>query len=109
MSVKNTIPEKQNMKPEMSCLVENCSSCEVSLESLCLHDQAWITELPESLLLPFLGLRPGKSVSLVARQRFNGPLVVEVDGRCVAISRRVAGNIRVAKASPGRSAANSNE
>ncbi len=74
-----------------------CEGREVPLNSLQPHEKALITGLPDNLMLPFLGVRPGKQVYFVARQRFNGPLVVEVDGRYVAISCSIASRIKVVK------------
>ncbi len=101
MKFKNAvISEKLVLTPEIKCNLKQCSNCEMNLDNLCPDEQCYIAELPENVLLPFLGLRPGKKVCLVTRQRFNGPLVLKIDGRCVAISRAIAKNIKVLKTPP---------
>jgi len=94
--------------PEIKCNLNRCSNCEMNLDNLCPDEQGWITELPENILLPFLGFRPGKKVCLVTRQRFNGPLVLKIDGRCVAISRTIAKNIKVLKTTVGENVVKEN-
>ncbi len=109
MKFKNAVlPEELIATPEIECKSKRCNSCELNLDNLCPDEQGWITELPENILLPFLGLRPGKKVCLVTRQRFNGPLVLKIDGRCVAISRTIAKNVKVLKTSAGKNAVKGN-
>jgi len=71
---------------------------EVTLESLLPREEGWISELPDHPLMPFLGLRPGKPVEMVTRQKFGGPLVVKMNGRCVALSRALARQVKLKKA-----------
>ena len=40
-----------------------------------------------------IGIREQKTIRLVAKHPFNGPVVVEVDGREMTIGRRMAGHI----------------
>lgn len=42
-----------------------------------------------------LGLMPGDRITVIQRAPFNGPLLVEVNGRTVALGRGVAGKIEV--------------
>ncbi len=48
-----------------------------------------------SLKLRSLGLMPGDLITVTKRAPFNGPLLVEVNGRTVALGRGVAGKIEV--------------
>ena len=40
-----------------------------------------------------IGIREQKTIRLVAKHPFNGPVVVEVDGREVTVGHRMAGHI----------------
>ena len=42
-----------------------------------------------------LGLMPGDRITVIKRAPFNGPLLVEANGRTVALGRGVAGKIEV--------------
>jgi len=42
-----------------------------------------------------LGLMPGDRIAVIKRAPFNGPLLVEANGRTVALGRGVAGKIEV--------------
>lgn len=42
-----------------------------------------------------MGIREGKTVTVVTKHPFNGPLVLEVDGRTTTIGRGMAGRIIV--------------
>ena len=42
-----------------------------------------------------LGLMPGDRIIVTKRAPFNGPLLVEVNGRAIALGRGVAGKIEV--------------
>lgn len=46
-------------------------------------------------LLESLGLRVGKRVRVRTRQLFGGPVILEIDGRTVAVGRAVAREIEV--------------
>lgn len=58
-------------------------------------EAATIVSVPEVPLLGPLGIRPRKRIKLQARQRFGGPLVVELNGRGVAVPREIAAEIRL--------------
>jgi ferrous iron transport protein A len=45
--------------------------------------------------LTAMGIREGKLVKVVARQPFGGPIVVEIDGRCVTMGRGMCRKIMV--------------
>jgi ferrous iron transport protein A len=47
-----------------------------------------------------LGVKEGKTLLMVAKHPFAGPLVVEVDGRQITIGRRMAQRILVGPAAP---------
>lgn len=66
-----------------------------TLDSLEVGQAAIIETVPDHDLLPPLGVRPGKSVCLQTGQMFDGPLILAVGGRTVALDRRLAGQIRV--------------
>ncbi|MCD4803076.1 MAG: ferrous iron transport protein A [Anaerolineales bacterium] len=42
-----------------------------------------------------LGFMPGDRITVIQRAPFNGPLLVEANGRTVALGRGVAGKIEV--------------
>jgi len=44
-----------------------------------------------------VGIREGKTLRMVARHPFSGPLVVEVDGRQITLGRGMAQRIAVAQ------------
>ena len=66
-----------------------------TLDSLDDGEHAVVSGVPDHDLLSPLGVRPGNSVRVRGRQLFGGPLIVEADGRRVAIDRALADNIRV--------------
>ena len=59
----------------------------LSLEHLAEGEAAVIAAAPLSPHLAALGLRPGKKVVLQAREKFMGPLIIEIEGRHVALGR----------------------
>ena len=67
----------------------------VSLVDIKPNQSAIIDSVPDEPLFPPLGLRPGKEVTLHCRHPLNGPLVVDVEGRRVAIGRQIAHQIAV--------------
>ncbi|WP_239639498.1 FeoA domain-containing protein [Halobiforma nitratireducens] len=73
-----------------------------TLDSLQVGERATIRTVPDHDLLPSLGVRPGKDVRLETGQAFNGPLVLTVDGRTVALDRTLAGRIRIESTPPGQ-------
>ncbi len=69
------------------------------LYSLKAKQNCVIENLPEIDLLHFLGLRKGLQVSILSRQPFGGPVVVQCGKRSVAISKEVAEQIEVKEVS----------
>ncbi len=61
-------------------------------------DNAVIDDVPDHSLLAPLGVRPGKEVMVKTKQPFKGPVVLEIEGRQIALDRNLAANIIV---SPG--------
>ena len=55
--------------------------------------QATIVRSPDHCLLAPLGFRPGKVVEIKSRQPFQGPIVAEIEGRQIAVDRRLADSI----------------
>ncbi|WP_231990807.1 FeoA domain-containing protein [Natronobacterium gregoryi] len=83
-------------------LVADAESAGPTLDSLQIGERATIRTVPDHDLLPSLGVRPGKDVRLETGQAFNGPLVVTVDERTVALDRTLAGRIRLESTPQGR-------
>lgn len=54
-----------------------------------------IEKMPCINLLNSMGIREGVTISIMSRQPFGGPVVVELAGRCFAIARDVAEQIEV--------------
>ena len=54
-----------------------------------------IASLPPEKMLKNLGLREGKEISNFSKELFGGPLIIEIDGRMIAVSEEIAGNILV--------------
>ncbi|AUX08815.1 ferrous iron transport protein A [Halalkaliarchaeum desulfuricum] len=71
-----------------------------TLESLEQGERAVVSGVPDHDLLSPLGVRPGNSVRVRGRQLFGGPLIVEAEGRRVAIDRSLADHIRVTREDP---------
>jgi len=57
------------------------------------NEKAVILSVPDNPLLAPLGIRPGKQVQLQARESFGGPLLLEIEGRKVALGRKLAHKI----------------
>ncbi|UMZ72938.1 FeoA family protein [Natranaerofaba carboxydovora] len=68
-------------------------NAKITLEDLTKGQEYTIYKVPENPLLESLGFRPGKKVTLKARECFKGPMVCSVEGRNVAISRDIAKEI----------------
>ncbi|WP_350344369.1 FeoA family protein [Proteinivorax tanatarense] len=66
-----------------------------SLEQLNPGEQGVIVDVPANSFLASLGFRAKKTVEVVARELFNGPLLCSVDGRNIAIGADVAEKIIV--------------
>ncbi|GEM_PF-6459454 len=65
------------------------------LNDLRVGQYAQVLETPSHRILQPLGLREGKSVRLHAKSPLGGPLILEVDGRLLAVARRAASDIVV--------------
>ena len=68
-----------------------------SLENERMGHRVWVEEIPDHPLLLPLGFCRGREVTPIMRQPLGGPLIVEVAGRRVAISREIARRIRVSE------------
>ena len=64
-----------------------------SLEEMDVGSQGKLAQLPEHPLLAPLGLRRGKLISIQSKQRFGGPVMVETQGRVLAIARCLAKHV----------------
>ena len=73
------------------------SAGEIAIDMLRPSEQAFICRSADNPLLPMLGIRPGKMLTMVTCQPFGGPYIVKMNGRCVAISRKLARRIFVRK------------
>ncbi len=69
----------------------------VSLEELAPDSTAFISATPQRSMFPPLGLRRGKKITVRCRHPLGGPLVVDVEGRRVALARKLARKIRVSR------------
>lgn len=58
-----------------------------------------IEEIPGVALLNALGIRKGVTVSIVTKQPFGGPIIVEIANRSFAIACDIAKDIRVREVS----------
>ncbi|MDF0589766.1 nicotianamine synthase family protein [Candidatus Methanocrinis natronophilus] len=92
---------------EAVLIKKGCSSIEVSqptatstggyvLDDLAADQTARVMQVPDYPVIPPLGIRPGKLVTVQCRHPFGGPLVLEVEGRRVALAREFAREILVA-------------
>ena len=99
MITKNPSPQNQNILRSKDDLLSDKSASpsfsEFTVDSLLPQQEAFIKELPENPLLPCLGLREGKPVQMITRQKFGGPLVIKMNGRSIAISRTLARRIKL--------------
>ena len=66
-----------------------------SLSELFPGEEGIIDCVPDKAMAPMLGLRKGKKLRVITRQKFGGPIVVEIDGRRIALSRTLAGKIKL--------------
>ena len=71
----------------------------ITVDKLLPSQEGTVFQLPDNPLLPVLGIRPGKTIKLLTRQRFGGPLILKINGRSVAVSRSLASRIIVKKPS----------
>lgn len=65
------------------------------LNELDVSSEGRIIESPEDSKLEALGLREGKEFTYKTKEPFNGPLLVSIDGRDVAIDENIAKEIFV--------------
>ncbi len=72
----------------------------VSLCELQPGQRGKIISIPKNPILPPLGIRPGKEIFLQGREIFNGPLIVAVEGRRIALSPSIARKIQLASILP---------
>ncbi len=69
-----------------------------TLEHLPPGREGVIFAAPPAPHLAALGLRPGKKVMVHARETFGGPVIVEIEGRNVALGRGLVRKILLYKA-----------
>ena len=69
----------------------------VTLNSLQPEEEAVVISTPEHSLLPSFGVRKGKKIKFQTRQWQGGPLIIEVDGRSVALDRELSAEIIVSR------------
>lgn len=65
----------------------------LSMAELPPGQQGIITRVPPTDLLPELSIRTGKKVRIIARSVANGPILVRVDNRSIAIDLEIARSI----------------
>ena len=66
-----------------------------NLATLAIGQECSIVAAPSSKIMHPLGLRNGKTVKVHGRSPFGGPLLLEVDGRILAVDARAASSIQV--------------
>lgn len=64
-----------------------------NLSNLVVGDSAFIKFVPDHPLLKPLGFRKGKEVFLKAKLPFNGPFLIDIGDRVVAVSRLLSEEI----------------
>ena len=83
-----------------STLTENIKLTDnglITLNGLLPGQKGIIKSAPRQPLLEVLGLRPGKQIHLHAKGRMQGPLIVEIDGRSVALGRNIAAKVMLSQ------------
>lgn len=68
---------------------------ELPLSELKDGELAVIVSVPDHSLFAPLGIRELKTIFVESKHPFSGPLLINVDGRQIAVSRHVARDIRV--------------
>ncbi len=68
-----------------------------SIDSLVRGEVAFIHDVPSLSLLASLGIRLGKRVRLISKSVANGPLILSIDNRSVALDRELASQITIRK------------
>ncbi|SDM31268.1 FeoA family protein [Halarsenatibacter silvermanii] len=66
-----------------------------TLEEMPENHQAYVVEAPNHKLLAPLGIRKNKKIEVKSKQPFNGPIVIEIEGRQVAVDRDIANKIYI--------------
>jgi len=87
--------KKSSHQPGKSLATSSCHYETTSLEDIQPGEEGIISRVPENRLAPLLGLRPGKTARLITRQSFGGPIVVEIHGRNLALSRSLARQVQL--------------
>lgn len=65
------------------------------LSELKLNRRGIIKSLPQMKLLDSLGLREGTTIVILSRQPLNGPLVIQLGRRSIALGRDISDQIHV--------------
>lgn len=65
------------------------------LSELKLNRRGIIKSLPQMKLLDSLGLREGTTIMILSRQPLNGPLVIQLGRRSIALGRDISDHIHV--------------
>lgn len=65
------------------------------LSELKLNRRGIIKSLPQMKLLDSLGLREGTTIMILSRQPLNGPLVIQLGRRSIALGRDISDQIHV--------------
>lgn len=68
----------------------------MSLNEVSISQSCTIQNIPSLGLLGSLGIREGATVTVVSRHPLQGPLVIRLGRRCIALDRNVASQITVA-------------
>ncbi len=87
--------EQIKAETTMSLTGEKEMSSKMTLEQLNKGQEGIICFVPENPILAPLGFRPGKRVRLCCRESFGGPIIAEIEKRCIALGRTLAQEIQV--------------
>ncbi|WP_035571584.1 FeoA family protein [Halonatronum saccharophilum] len=68
---------------------------ESNLEGMDIGESGVILAVDDHPLLAPLGFRVGKKVEIKSRHPFGGPIIAQIDGRSVALSRKIAREITI--------------
>ncbi len=80
-----------NGRPVYCCKGKPCVA--KTLMQLADGDMGVIAAVPPAPHLAALGLRPGKTVLVHAREKFQGPVIIEIEGRSIALGRGLGSKI----------------
>lgn len=67
----------------------------MSLYDAKMNESYIIESLPAIDLVRAMGIRKGQAVSMLSRQPFGGPVVVQIGSRCIALGKDVAREIQM--------------